>query len=344
MNVVMIIPTGIGCKIGGHCGDATPAAKLLASCCDKLLIHPNVVNASDLNEMPDNCLYIEGSILNRFLQGGIYLQEVYSNHVLVVINPIDESDPVSVKGMTDAVNAVSAARATMGLSAEIVELAYPLRLIAKMEDGIATGDVFGWRELVAQVAEYDFDALAIATKITVSDEVMIDYYREGGVNPVGGVEALASKLIAGALNKPVAHGPVEYSLENFSKILSPAIAVEAVTDNFIHCILKGLHKAPRLNIEHGMHVDEIDYLVSPFGCWGVPHKACVQRGIPIIVVEDNDTVCHDKYPEGAKLIFVKNYLEAVGYLKAVQTGVDPLTVSRPLSYTSVYRAKRVKVD
>ena len=24
MNVVMIIPTGIGCEIGGHCGDGVP--------------------------------------------------------------------------------------------------------------------------------------------------------------------------------------------------------------------------------------------------------------------------------------------------------------------------------
>lgn len=27
MNTVFIIPTGIGCKIGGHAGDATPAFK-----------------------------------------------------------------------------------------------------------------------------------------------------------------------------------------------------------------------------------------------------------------------------------------------------------------------------
>ena len=31
MNVVMIIPTGIGCEIGGHAGDANPIAKLLSS-------------------------------------------------------------------------------------------------------------------------------------------------------------------------------------------------------------------------------------------------------------------------------------------------------------------------
>ena len=54
MNVVFIIPTGIGCEIGGHAGDASTSAKLLASACDKLIIHPNVVNASDINEMGEN--------------------------------------------------------------------------------------------------------------------------------------------------------------------------------------------------------------------------------------------------------------------------------------------------
>ena len=34
MNVVMIIPTGIGCEIGGHCGDANPPARLLGACCE----------------------------------------------------------------------------------------------------------------------------------------------------------------------------------------------------------------------------------------------------------------------------------------------------------------------
>ena len=48
-NVAMLIPTGIGAAIGGHAGDATPVAQLIASVCDNLVIHPNVVNASDIN-------------------------------------------------------------------------------------------------------------------------------------------------------------------------------------------------------------------------------------------------------------------------------------------------------
>jgi hypothetical protein len=46
-NAVLLVPTGIGAEIGGHAGDATPVARLLATVCDTLITHPNVVNASD---------------------------------------------------------------------------------------------------------------------------------------------------------------------------------------------------------------------------------------------------------------------------------------------------------
>ncbi|NQU70483.1 MAG: DUF3326 domain-containing protein, partial [Rhodospirillales bacterium] len=46
-TAVFLVPTGIGSEIGGHAGDATPAARVLAAACDRLITHPNVVNASD---------------------------------------------------------------------------------------------------------------------------------------------------------------------------------------------------------------------------------------------------------------------------------------------------------
>ena len=50
-NAVLLVPTGIGAEIGGHAGDATPVAKLLSKTCDTIITHPNVVNASDINEI-----------------------------------------------------------------------------------------------------------------------------------------------------------------------------------------------------------------------------------------------------------------------------------------------------
>ena len=73
-NIVLIIPTGIGCELGGHSGDGGAVARLFASIADNLITHPNVVNAADINELPENGLYVEGSILSRFLMGQITLK------------------------------------------------------------------------------------------------------------------------------------------------------------------------------------------------------------------------------------------------------------------------------
>jgi len=328
MNVVMIIPTGIGCEIGGHCGDGSVAARLLGACCDKLVLHPNVVNASDLNEMPGNALYVEGNHLDRFLQGELFLQEVKSNKVLVVVNKADYQ----------SINAVSAARATIGLDAEILELDVPLELIARIENGIAGGDVLHWEELVAQVRDLEYDALGIATPITVDAETLATYWREGGVNPVGGVEAIATRLIGAALDKPCAHGPVDYALTGFKEVVDPRIAVEIITENFIHCLLKGLHKAPRLGTTRGLSNRDVDCMVSPYGCFGVPHQACLDAGIPVIVVRENTSCLNE--PERPEFIYVENYIEAAGMIMAMRAGVHPSTVRRPIPYTTVHLADK----
>ncbi len=77
--------TGIGAEIGGHAGDATPVATLLATVCDTLVTHPNVVNASDVIDIPSNALYVEGSVISRLLMGTIGLHRVRGNRLLVVI-------------------------------------------------------------------------------------------------------------------------------------------------------------------------------------------------------------------------------------------------------------------
>lgn len=329
MNVVMIIPTGIGCEIGGHAGDATPAARLLAACCDKLVLHPNVVNASDINEMPENALYVEGSMLDRFLEGAIQLEEVKQNRILVAVN-----DPVH----NETINAVSAARATLGIDASIVVLKTPLKLVGKFDEkGRATGDVYGWEELVQQVWQYDFDALAVATFINVPKEVALYYYRNGGTNPWGGVEAKASKLICEKLNLPVAHAPIENSdpeVSTFNEIVDPRISAEAVSLCYLHCVLKGLHKAPRIG--EGLIAADIDCLVTPVGCVGRPHEACMEAGIPVIAVKENTTCLNEEMPDD--WTSVENYWEAAGLLMAMNAGIHPASVRRPLKLTEVMNA------
>jgi hypothetical protein len=327
---VMIIPTGIEAEIGGHAGDANPVAKLLASCCDKLILHPNVVNASDINEMPENTLYVEGSILDRFLEEKIYLKEIRQNKIIVVTN-----SPLK----NETINAVSTARVTVGIDAEVLVLDTPLKLIARMENGVATGDVLGWKELVEQTSRYSFDALAIHTPIEVKREVALNYYRNGGVNPWGGVEAKASRLIATALNKPIAHAPIENVQPEdeelyliFNEIVDPRIAPEAISNCYLHCVLKGLNKAPRIS-NRGLHISDVDFLITPNSCYGRPHKACEIAGVPVIVVKENKTILNSPMPDN--FIFVDNYLEAVGIIMSMKSGVHPTSVRRPIEYTRI---------
>ena len=132
MNVVMIVPTGIGCEIGGHCGDGNAPARLLGACCETLVLHPNVVNASDINEMPPNALYVEGNHLDRFLQGKLFLQKVKSNKVLVVVN---KAGGAGSEGFLDVKNA-------KGEPHKII-----ITLSNLLTTPLATGVPFNWKDL-----------------------------------------------------------------------------------------------------------------------------------------------------------------------------------------------------
>eukprot|EP00871_Galdieria_phlegrea_P004919 jgi/Galph1/5428/GphlegSOOS_G4099.1 len=43
-TAALIIPTGIGAKIGGFAGDGLPTARAFASIVDCLIAHPNILN------------------------------------------------------------------------------------------------------------------------------------------------------------------------------------------------------------------------------------------------------------------------------------------------------------
>lgn len=325
MVIVLIVPTGLDAPIGGDAGDANPVAKMLAGCCDTLITHPNVVNASDINEMTENTLYVDGYMLDEFLLGRTHLDPVRTyNKILVVYNP-----PKSLAEKVETINAVNAARVTIGTDIEILELNESLLMFSVIKGRVAGGFAKGVESLVKQVKGRDFDALAIHTSITVNRDVALNYYKNGGVNPWGGVEASTSREIARQLRRPVAHAPLENACPNdeelynvFSEEVPPRIAPEAISRCYFHCVLKGLHRAPRYS-EYGLSVKDVDVLVSPYGCWGIPHKACETAGISVIYVEENTIPWGPLNETG---ILVRNYWEAAGYLMCLKAGVRPQAV------------------
>ena len=187
-NAVMLIPTGVDCAIGGHAGDATPAARLLASVCDHLVLHPNVVNASDVNEQTENSLYAEGSLICRLMMGTVGLKKVRQNRVLLVTE--NRTDAPNVVDQT--INCAEGARATLGMDiSEVLVLDKELFMQTGVSDsGRVTGRIERLEKLIDLLIDKrgTYDAVALATRITPhidTVELHRSYFGEGGPESVG---------------------------------------------------------------------------------------------------------------------------------------------------------------
>ena len=346
-NVVHLVPTGIGAEIGGHAGDATPTAKLLASVCDTLVTHPNVVNASDVIDLPDNAFYVEGSVICRLLMGTVGLQSTRANRLLVLMDAHD--NPIFNNAV---VNSVSAARASYGLRSEVVKLEPPMRMAwQEAVSGRAAGRVDQLAPLIEAFEHHAsrFDAVAITSTIDVPPNFHDDYFRlEGGmVNPWGGVEAMLTHATSLLFDLPTAHSPMFESEEIANAdpgVVDPRMAAEAVSLTFLQCILKGLLRSPRIvsdgdlmNRDSVLTVENISCLVIPDGCIGLPTLAALEQGIPVIAVRENKNLMRNDLSalpwEDGQLLFAENYWEAAGLVAALRVGIAPEAVRRPLRRT-----------
>jgi hypothetical protein len=349
-TVVLMVPTGIGAELGGHAGDAGAVARLLAATCDRLITHPNVVNASDINELPENGLYVEGSVLCRLLMGTSGLQPVRSNRILLVIDRHEEPAFTSA-----AINSLNAARACYGLRcARVVPMDPPVHLKGEYApSGRAAGRVEGLDRLAAVLERYrtEFDALAVSSVIDVPPESHMDYFESGGemVNPWGGVEAIFTHAVSMLYDIPSAHAPMLESeeIEELDPgVVDPRMAAEAVSYTFLQSILKGLHRAPRIVSELQalgrpgvVSAEDISCLVVPEGCLGLPVLAALEQGIPVIAVTENRNLMRNDLTAlpwaPGQFLAVKNYLEAAGALCALHAGLAPESVRRPLRPATV---------
>lgn len=351
-NAVLVVPTGIGAEIGGHAGDATPVARLLASVCDTLITHPNVVNASDLNEMPGNGLYVEGSLLSRFLMGAIGLRRVRSNRVLVII----DAHP-NERFARATVNAVNAARATYGFRCpRVIVLDPPLPVRGEYtQSGRAAGTVEDLERVFEILDAYrgEYDAVALSTLVDV-DVPHESYFSSRGeiVNPWGGVEAMLTHAISTVYNVPSAHAPMMESVEvaNIDPgVVDPRMAAEVVSLTFLQCVLKGLHTAPRvatgaagMSQPDTLTARDVSCLVIPDGCIGLPTLAALEQGIPVIAVRENRSLMRNDLARlswaSDQLHVVENYWEAVGVMAALREGMSPGAVRRPLGDVPIERS------
>jgi len=343
----LLIPTGVGAEIGGHCGDGNTTAKLIASACDKLIVHPNVVNASDLNEMTPNTLYAEGSIVTRLFMGQIGLRESRINKMLMIMEK--HPDPYF---NNEVVNAVSAARITVGIDCDVLEIGNVFESVSTYSpSGRAAGEIENIDKLFEVVKQFKdrYDAIGLSTYIKVPPGTHTQYFDPDDkmVNPWGGIEAILTHSIAENFEIPCAHSPMltQEDVDGLSEegfgIVEPRKAPETSSTTFLHCILKGLHKSPGIaGPNEGVRLEDISCLIIPDGCVGLPVLSCVENNIPVIAVRENKNNMRNDLSlmpfRSNKLFIVESYLEAVGIMHCLKAGVAPESVRRPLKYTTKF--------
>ena len=329
MNVISIIPTGLACHYGGSAA-FIPGAKLLAACCDKLILNVNHVNASDCNGMTSNTLYCSGISIDLLLEGKIGFKEkkIGYNHILNLVNEIT---PLTI-------NATRASEWVNGGSITTVKLNTPLTMSGSINKltGAAEGKVEGIQELINQVKgirkenKIPFDAVTVYTPIDCSSEE-VNYYWDHPetANIWGRVEAILTETATPALSCHVVHAPTEVQSGMYaSRVMPREMCPEVISNCFYNCLAIGLHRAPHLCevYERGAILSsDISVLITPHGCWGRPHIAATKLGIPIVVVKENTTIYsrtwnNEQYPKN--VILVENYLEAAGILMSLQAGID----------------------
>ena len=330
-TVVLIVPTGIGAAIGGYAGDALPVARAIASVCDRLITHPNVLNGAQLYWSMEHVYYVEGYGLDRFAANNWGLCPVQQNKVGLILDQAIEPE-LRLRHL----QAADATRATLGLNlTDYVLTDAPLEVELRTADSGASWGTIGNPGSLLRAAAKLIDvagaeAIAVVARFADEDEQNsnLQNYRQGkGVDPIAGAEAVISHLIVRNFQIPAAHAPALMPLA-VDATVSPRAAAEELGYTFLPCVLVGLSRAPQFTCErtspNHIWAEAVDVAIVPYtACGGSATLSFSNSQTQIIAVADNSTQMQvTPEPLGIKVTKVNSYLEALGILAARRAGID----------------------
>ncbi len=355
LPTLFVVPTGIGCSIGGFAGDAIPSARLLAAASGCLITHPNVMNGASLYWNDTRIQYVEGYALDRFAIGELALRPVRQQKVGLLLDA----------GLEPALRqrhlqVADGCRASLGLNVgPVVTTEVPLEVrTCTSASGVSSG-VIGQPEALLRAGDVlkKAGATAIAVVTRFPDDYVVETleaYRGGrGVDALAGAEAVISHLLVRHLCIPCAHAPALKTLPIDEK-LDPRAAGEEIGHTFLSCVLVGLSRAPDLIsllpkdsgdkrvIPEALNRDQLGAIVAPYDALGGEAVlACLEMGLPLITVTNKSVL--DVTPEAlglkeelrkidvSSVMHAQNYLEAAGLLMLLREGISPEAVSRPIT-------------
>jgi len=361
LPTLLVIPTGVGCAVGGYAGDGLPAARLLAAASGALITHPNVMNGAALYWSDRRIHYVEGWALDRFATGELALAPVAGRRVGLLLDAGIEPELRARQ-----LQAAEACRATLGLSiGPVVTTEQPLGVgLSLGPSGSSWGSLErpdallrAGKKLVAA------GATAIAAVARFPDdpdsEALAAYRAGSGVDPLAGAEAVISHLLVRHLGIPCAHAPALAPLP-LDPDLDPRAAAEELGHTFLPCVLVGLSRAPDLvplgpdamaaarssppaaghsrpaqglAPASALSAAGLGAVVAPAGALGGEAVlACAARGVPLIAVAANPCLLQvDGAALGLEVLTASSYAEAAGLVLALREGLDPAALKRPLA-------------
>jgi hypothetical protein len=315
---------------------------LLASTVDYLVTHPNSVNASNfINLGSGNVVYTDGYCVDLFCKGAVDLHLPFANKVGLIVEKTDERSLDTIYNVANAVRAVHGVNITDIL---VTEQSIGGRCVENQSNAFV-GTVDNPQALFEsseKLIRRGVNAIAITTNI--SNLPLKNYARhfDGEYpNPIGGVEAVISYLVANRFRLPAAHAPLinVKQLDLRHNVVDARGAGEISSESGLACVLIGLNKAPQINPASGVRVADVininnlTAIVTPASCLGgIPAIYAQKYRIPVIAVRGNSTILNVTR-EGLRMdnvLEVENYAEAAGLLLAIKNGISPRSLTRPL--------------
>jgi hypothetical protein len=343
LPTLLLIPTGIGCDVGGYAGDALPAARLLAAASGCLITHPNVMNGAALYWSDPRIQYVEGSSLDRFAAGELLLRPVRRQRLGLLLDA-----GIELELRQRHLQVADGCRATLGLDiGPVVTTDVPLDVSLSLgASGISWGQL-GQPQALLQAGQRLKAAGATAIAVVARfpddpDSAALAAYRQGsGVDALAGAEAVISHLLSRELGLPCAHAPALSPLP-LDPDLDPRAAGEELGYTFLPCVLVGLSRAPdllpagseRAVVSAGtsaIAIDAVGAVIAPAGALGgAAVLACAERGIPVIAVDNPCLLDVSAEALGLEVFKAANYAEAAGLVLALREGLAPAVLGRPL--------------
>lgn len=339
LPTLMVVPTGIGCLIGGYAGDALPSARLLAAASGCLITHPNVMNGASLYWKDPRIHYVEGYGIDRFAAGDWALRPIRQQRIGLLLDAGIEPEL-----RQRHLQVADGCRATLGIEiGPVVSSDVPLGVHLGLGQSGASWGTLERPDALLRAGERlkANGATAIAVVARFPDDQgseALQAYRHGsGVDALAGAEAVISHLLVRHLEIPCAHAPALSALP-LDPQLDPRAAGEELGYTFLACVLVGLSQAPELVQRSAANIrdlvaDDLGVLVVPEGSLGGEAAlACLERKVPVICVTNPSLlqVTSTVLGLGSEVLQASSYAEAAGMVLALREGVSLSALMRPL--------------